>query len=127
MTQTPHNNKIDYNSTDEIINDAQFEDMRDLLEEDFADLLQVYITDSQRRVVTLRTAQQEKNNADGFEIAHALKGASANLGATQLVTLSAQLQELCRERRIGQQAELVDAISQALQRVEQEINQRLKH
>lgn len=110
---------------DEIINTEQFEDMRDLLEEDFVDLIQVYFVDCQRRITKLRTAQQEENNANGFELAHALKGASANLGTTQLMNLSRQLQEICRERLISEHAELIEDIAVALQRAEQEINQRL--
>ena len=110
---------------DEIINAEQFEDMRDLLEEDFVDLLQVYFNDCRRRITELRQAQQEEDNANGFELAHALKGASVNLGATQMTRLGSQLQELCRERLISEQAPLIEDIAVALQRTEQDINQRL--
>lgn len=72
MDETPNKNMA--HQAEEIINHEQFEDMRDLLEEDFADLIQVYITDSQQRVSALRVAQQENDNANGFEVAHALKG-----------------------------------------------------
>jgi HPt (histidine-containing phosphotransfer) domain-containing protein len=113
------------NTDNEIINDQQFDDMRDLLEEDFADLVHTYITDSKQRIALLKTAQAADDNANGFEAAHALKGASANLGATQVVTLSGQLQQLCREHTIGQQAELIEQTASALQQVEQEINRRL--
>jgi HPt (histidine-containing phosphotransfer) domain-containing protein len=123
MTDTTNN--ITGQTDEEIINHEQFEDMRDLLEEDFVDLIQVYLNDSQKRVATLRVAQQADDNANGFETAHALKGASANLGTTQLVRLSSQLQERCRERRISEQACLIEKIAVALQRAEQEINQRL--
>jgi HPt (histidine-containing phosphotransfer) domain-containing protein len=123
MTDTTNN--ITGQTDEEIINHEQFEDMRDLLEEDFVDLIQVYLNDSQKRVATLRVAQQADDNANGFETAHALKGASANLGTTQLVRLSSQLQERCRERRISEQASLIEKIAVALQRAEQEINQRL--
>lgn len=119
------NNNMNANPDEEVINHEQFEDMRDLLEEDFAELIQVYITDSYQRITKLRTAQQENDNANGFEVAHALKGASANLGTTQLMILSSQLQERCRERRISEQAALIEDIAVALQRAEQEINQRL--
>ncbi len=123
MDETPNKNMA--HQAEEIINHEQFEDMRDLLEEDFADLIQVYITDSQQRVNALRVAQQENDNANGFEVAHALKGASANLGTTQLTNLSSQLQERCRERLISEQAALIENIAIALQRAEQEINLRL--
>ena len=122
MDDMPNNNT---QTSEEIINHEQFEDMRDLLEEDFVDLIQVYFKDSQQRIETLRVAQQADDNANGFETAHALKGASANLGTTQLVRLSSQLQEHCRGRRISEQADLVEEIAVALQRAEQEINLRL--
>lgn len=124
MDKMPNSNTT-VQTDEEIINHEQFEDMRDLLEEDFADLIQVYFADSQQRVSTLKVALQEQNNANGFEIAHALKGASANLGATQVMRLSSQLQERCREQRISEQADLIENIAVALQRAEQDINQRL--
>ena len=124
MTENPNNN-MNTQTDDEIINNEQFNDMLDLLEEDFVDLIQVYFTDSQQRITDLRNAQQKDDNANGYEIAHALKGASANLGATQLMHLSGQLQEACRERLIAEQAQLIEAVAVALQRVEQEIKQRL--
>ena len=123
MTDNPNNNMNA--QLNEIINDEQFDDMRNLLEEDFVDLIQVYFTDSRQRITDLRSAQQKDDNANGYEIAHALKGASANLGATQLMHLSGQLQEACRERLIAEQAQLIEAVAVALQRVEQEIKQRL--
>lgn len=123
MTENSNNNMN--TKIDEIINDEQFDDMRDLLEEDFVDLIQVYFTDSQQRITDLRGAQQKDDNANGYEIAHALKGASANLGATQLMHLSGQLQEACREHLISEQAQLIEAVAAALQRVEQEIKLRL--
>lgn len=117
-----HNDDID---NIQIVNDEQFEDMRDLLEEDFAGLLQTYIVDSKQRIVLMQTAQAANDNANGFEAAHALKGASANLGATQLIALSGQLQEACRAQQISQQAALIEQISIALQQVELAIHQRL--
>lgn len=124
MAETPNNN-MTANTDDQTINAEQFEDMRDLLEEDFVDLIQVYVTDCHERITKLRVAQQENDNANGFELAHALKGASANLGTTQLVKLSSQLQELCREQRISEQAPLIEDIAIALDNAEQDINQRL--
>ena len=124
MAETPNNN-MTANNNDEIVNTEQFEDMRDLLEEDFADLVQVYFTDAQQRIIKLRQAQQEEDNANGYELAHALKGASANLGTTQLMNLSSQLQELCREQRISEHSQLIEDIVIALDSAEQDINQRL--
>ncbi|ALF60673.1 histidine kinase [Psychrobacter urativorans] len=116
---------MDSHPVHEVINHEQFEEMRDLLEEDFADLVQTYLTDSQKRIDSLRVAQVAGDNANGFEAAHALKGASANLGATQLVTLSGQLQEACRAHQISHSATVIEHLSEALHHVEQQIYQRL--
>lgn len=119
-------NNILNNSVDsEVIDNEQFAEMRDLLDEDFNDLVQTYISDSYQRLELIKTAQANADNANGFEAAHALKGASANIGATQLLKLSSQLQEACREQQISTQAALIEQLSLALQRTDQEINQRL--
>ena len=123
MTDAQKNAIANFNN--EIINYEQFEDMRALMGEDFPYLTQIYITDSQQRIVSMQTAQVANDNTNGFEAAHALKGASAHLGATQLIRLSDQLQNACRKQEIGQRPELIEQIVIALQTVEHEINQRL--
>ncbi len=120
---TISNNPNHFNNS--IIDEIQFEDMRELLEEDFAELLQTFIDDSKQRIVMMQSAQANDDNANCFEFAHALKGASATLGAIQLVALSEQLEQACRNHKIGSQTDLIIQISVALQDVEQEINQRL--
>ena len=115
----------DDNVSDEIINDAQFEDMRELLEEDFYDLVQTYLLDSEQRLVKLRVAAQNNDNSNGFEIAHALKGASLNLGATQLAALSHRLERSCRAHKLSEQNTLLNDITVALEHVKIDINQRL--
>lgn len=130
MSDAPFNNiqpnHTHANLNDEIINHEQFEEMHDLLEEDFSDLVTTYIIDSKKRVALLRSAQIAGDNANGFEAAHAIKGSSANLGATQLMNLGAQLQEACRENIISQCADLVEQTAAAVALVEQEILQRLE-
>ena len=123
MTDAQKNAIANFNN--EIINYEQFEDMRALMGEDFPYLTQIYITDSQQRIVSMQTAQVANDNTNGFEAAHALKGASAHLGATQLIMLSDELQNACRKQEIGQRSELIEQIVIALQQVEHEINQRL--
>ena len=114
-----------HDGSHEIINDAQFEDMRELLEEDFCGLVQTYLLDSEQRLAKLRIAIQDNDHSNGFEIAHALKGASLNLGATQLVILSHQLELSCRAHKLSEQNPLLNDITVALEHVKIDINQRL--
>ncbi len=113
------------NDNEPIIDEVQFEEMRELLEEDFADLLQTFIDDSKQRITLMQVAQASNDNANCFEFAHALKGASATLGATQLVLLSGELELACRKQQVSAQNTLIMQILIALQKVEVEINQRL--
>lgn len=92
------------------INTAQFEELRDLLEEDFTDLIQTYINDSETRLSEMQSAIKNDDNRLGFEAAHSLKGASSNLGAVHLSELCYQLQEICRGNQISRHQQLIDEI-----------------
>ena len=111
----------------EIIDTEQFEDMRELLEEDFPELLEVYFIDSKQRIASLCSALANNDNVAGFEAAHALKGASANLGAIQLIGLSDQLQVACYAQKIDQSRLIIEALPIALKDIENEIKQRLNN
>ena len=108
-----------------IIDTEQFEEMRDLLEDEFVDLVQAYLADSKIRIETMRHALTLGDNAKGFDAAHTLKGASANIGALRLTDLCYELQEACRHQKIAKQAELINRIEAELRAVQQEINLRL--
>lgn len=113
------------NSATEIIDDKQFDEVRDLFEEDFAGLLQTYIEDSKQRINVMQKALSANDNAGCFESSHALRGASATIGATQLVALSGELESACRAHKVSEQSALIEHLSSALQDVEQEIAKRL--
>lgn len=108
-----------------ILDDAQFSEIKELFEEDFESLMRTYMQDSQKCVRELQSALASTDNATGFESAHALKGASANVGATHLNKLCYQMQEACRDNRISEQTDLLAQIEQQVQLVNQEISQRL--
>lgn len=100
---------------------AQFNELRELLEEDFVDLIHMYMKDSELRVQEMQNALTEQNNRLGYEATHTLKGASSNLGATHLTELCYQLQEACRNNQIEHQQVLIEAITTENQAVNAEI------
>ncbi|WP_230661108.1 Hpt domain-containing protein [Psychrobacter sp. I-STPA10] len=108
-----------------VIDDEQFCEIKELFEEEFEPLMRTYMQDSQRCVQALQTALANADDANGFESAHALKGASSNVGATQLHHLCYQMQEVCRDNRIAENADLLAQIEQQVILVNQEISQRL--
>lgn len=120
MSQT-----YDQTLTDIVIDYEQFDEMRDLLEEDFQDLVSTYLVDSRHRISLLATAVSENDNANGFEIAHAIKGASANLGAVQMLELSSKLQEASRANTISQHESTVGQMLVAMDTLEADIQKHL--
>lgn len=112
-------------SAQEVIDTEQFEDMRDLLEDDFPELVKIYITESEGRVESLREALAKADDAKGFDVAHTLKGASANIGAPRLTECCGLMQEACRNNTITQQSGLIELIGEELRAVVAEIRLRL--
>lgn len=92
------------------INTAQFQELRDLLEDDFNDLIHTYMNDSEIRLNELNTAVTTNDARLGYEAAHSLKGASSNLGANQLSELCYQLQEVCRDNKLLENTQLVEEV-----------------
>lgn len=109
----------------ETIDDVQFEEMRELLDEDFTDLVKAFILDSKARVQEIQKAYAEDDNATGYDAVHALKGASANLGAPLLADLCYKLQMQCRGRNINDSRALIESIENELKAVVDQINKRL--
>lgn len=109
----------------EIINIEKFNELKKLLEDDFVDLVKGFIQDSQNRLQEIQKAFDNNDNAYGFDLAHSLKGASMNLGATHLAELCYELQEMCRGKKIHFQQELIHEIKQQLLLVNQKVSQLL--
>lgn len=109
-----------------LINTAQFQELKDLLEEDFVDLINTYIKDSEIRLTEMQTAYDTNDNRKGFEAAHSLKGASSNLGATGLTELCYELQEVCRNNAVTEHLDLINKIKQETIQVNAKIHELLK-
>ena len=66
--------------------------LKEIMGDEFTDLIETYIRDSQQRLDEC-VAAMEKQDMEGLQFAaHALKGSSANLGATGLANLCLQVE-----------------------------------
>lgn len=92
------------------INLSQFEELRELLDDDFIDLIHTYMADSLQCLSKMDTAFANSDNLLGYNISHRLKGASSNLGATELTELCYKLQEICRTGQIHRHQQLIEEI-----------------
>lgn len=107
------------------INDAQWQEMQELLEDDFIALVHQFIQDAQDKAQRIRTAHAQSDNPTGLEAAHSLKGASANLGAETLSKHCHTMQEVCHAGMIADAHNVLTDIEQELKAVIQDIHQRL--
>jgi len=82
-----------------------------------ASIVDEFVAGAQRNLDDLREAVAEGDPEAVERAAHALKGASANLGATQLADLSGHLEALGRARALGGAAPAVEDIEREFERV----------
>ncbi len=84
----------------ESINKGTIEDLKALMEEDFSLLLETFLNDSEQRIIDLSKAQQDNNNINIREVAHALKGSSSNIGAEILAKISYEIELMGQENNL---------------------------
>lgn len=104
-----------------IIDPAALESFRQLAGEHasllIADLLNTYLEDAPGRVEKMHQAVKDADPDGLSDAAHALKSASANLGAKQLASLCSEAEALGRSGSTEGSADIVSQISQAYETV----------
>ncbi|MCF5713237.1 Hpt domain-containing protein [Pseudomonas tremae] len=86
--------------------------LQEVMEDEYPTLLDVFLKDSEQRIVQLRQAV-ETGNMDLQELsltAHSFKGSSSNMGALRLSDLCRQLEDCARQHQSLGLAELVGKI-----------------
>ncbi|MFT4765092.1 MAG: HPt (histidine-containing phosphotransfer) domain-containing protein [Oleispira sp.] len=71
--------------------------LEEIMEDEFPELIQVFITDSDPRIPAIQSALDEKNSVMLRDIAHSFKGASSNLSALPLADLCFKIEEKARD------------------------------
>ncbi len=101
----------------EPVNKAQLLELKDLLGDEFDDLIANFMHESQTHLKSILTAHEHANNSLGSTAAQSLKGESANLGATELTSFCQKLILECKANRIQHSDVLVYTVQDELQRV----------
>jgi CheY-like chemotaxis protein len=106
------------------------ERLRDLAAATDASLLgqifEAFLTDGEARLIALQHALQESDAADLRKAAHALKGASANIGARRMAEIAEQLQALGEAGSVAGAAPLIEALQVEFAGVRTEITVELE-
>ena len=84
--------------------------LAEVMEEEFPDLIQVYLSDSEPRIDAMRDALAAADNETLRELAHSFKGASSNLSAIPLSELCYSIERAGRDNELGNVAHDIDAV-----------------
>jgi len=94
-----------------------FEMLKDVMEDEFSGLLQVYIEDSDSRMPLIRSALMGQDSGTLRELAHSFKGASSNIGAMPLAKLCLTLETAAKDNQLEGLDQVVADIEQEYQQV----------
>ncbi|PZU95120.1 MAG: hypothetical protein DCE90_13620 [Pseudanabaena sp.] len=81
------------------------------------EVLQVYVEDNCKRIEEIREAIASKRYLEITQAAHHIKGASGNVGATQLLNLSTILEKMEHPQEPSLVNEIVEQMLEAMQDV----------
>lgn len=84
--------------------------LEEIMEDEFPELVQVYIADSDPRISALRKAFEDQDTMQLRELSHSFKGASGNLSALPLAELCFKIEERSRDGIIDGSDDLINQI-----------------
>ena len=101
------------------------QELRAVMGEDFALLVQTFARDSSQRIAAIQEAVTAADADALRRAAHSFKGSSGNMGAPGLAEFCRSLEELGRDGTTDGAAALVTALVDEYTHVERELNQLL--
>ena len=81
--------------------------LQEVMEDEYPELLDVFLRDSEERWLTLRTADDALLVMNA---AHSFKGSSSNMGAVRLAALCHELEQHAKQKNLAQIEKLVQNI-----------------
>jgi HPt (histidine-containing phosphotransfer) domain-containing protein len=106
-----------------ILDTRVYNELKDLLAEDLLEVIDMYYGDSIEQVAQLKVAVDAGDVSNIINICHSLKSSSANLGAVDLAELCKKMEELGREAKLDNPAELFEQLSSALFKTHEALKQ----
>jgi HPt (histidine-containing phosphotransfer) domain-containing protein len=92
----------------------QFAEKLGLEEDEYLELLELFIDTSATDIANLENAVGTKNAVEAEKAAHSLKGASASLGLTKIAELAKQIEKSAREGSTKDGVELLESIKEKI-------------
>ncbi len=103
------------------LNMSQIDELKDLMEDAFADLVETYICDCEEKISRLGDALDASDAPLSAEISHSLKGSSANICAEDLSDLFKAIEDQARQDNLSQIPQPFSAVRDEYQQVKGEL------
>ncbi len=103
------------------IDKALLYDLKSIMGDEFTNLINVFIADSENRLVLLSTALINNDTEEVRKLAHGLKGSSANMTAENLQMACQKMEAVGKELTLAEAKELLPVIDVIYQEVKQEL------
>ncbi|MGH1472224.1 MAG: Hpt domain-containing protein [Cellvibrionaceae bacterium] len=84
--------------------------LKDVMEDGFNELINMYVSDSQARIEALHTAYSAQDCDSVRREAHSLKGSSGNIGAGIMAELTKQVEQKGRDENLEGVEDLISQI-----------------
>lgn len=94
--------------TDKHVDREVLDTLRDVMEDNYPDLLDTFLSDSESRLHELQKTADAKALS---EVAHSLKGSASNMGAVRLAELCQELESEAKDKSPAEIVKLVAEIS----------------
>lgn len=91
--------------------------LKEVMEDDFALLLQTFIDDAQTRIPQLRDQLAVGSHDELRRNAHSLKGSSGNVGATGMSEVCMRLENMARDGQLDTASALIDEVESSFEQV----------
>lgn len=97
--------------SDNSIDLTTLNELKEIMADDFSELITIFISDSQIQLDDLTTAITASNAQDIRRIAHTLKGSSANLGIEHLSAMCKELEHNAAQSKLNDADDLLKLIT----------------
>ena len=99
---------------EEILDERQVTELRDVLEDEFAAVIEAYLRDAQRKVRSVIEAARVHDAEQLREVAHSLKGSCRNVGARQLAQSCQHIESLAYDEQLQEVPEALVVLQASL-------------
>jgi HPt (histidine-containing phosphotransfer) domain-containing protein len=101
----------------QLLNQETIAMLQDVLGEDFPEVIDAFIGDTPKRIDDMRAAAASKDAVALEGAVHAVKGSSANIGATEVFNHASFLVDNCRAGQLDDAVEQVETLVKAFESV----------